>query len=145
MRRHKSIINLSHDHHQGLVLAQLIRKNAPQYKNLPNTIEGKVEYTLNEYRTGLLPHFKKEEEILFPFVKDIDENLDKTIEQLLDEHKRINYLVGQIEKNDEKEKYLDELGDLLTHHIRKEERELFDSIQNILTEEELNNLDKLFG
>jgi len=37
---------------------------------------------------------------------------------------------------------LDELGYLLESHIRKEERELFTSIQKILTEEELIQLGK---
>jgi len=144
VRRHNSIINLSRDHHHGLILAQLIKKNAPNYKNLPSTIEGKTEYTLNAYKSELLPHFKKEEEILFPFIKGKDKELDKVIVQLIEDHKKITGLVLRVEEDDNKEEALDELGNLLTQHIRKEERELFDSIQNILTTEELNNLDNLF-
>ena len=145
MRRHNSIINLSRDHHQGLILAQLIRKNAPQYKNLPDTLEGKINYTLNAYKADLLPHFKKEEEILFPFVKGMNEKLDELIKQLIEEHKKITDLVIRIEKEDNKEEILDKLGNLLAQHIRKEERELFEIVQDILTEEELEKLDDLFN
>jgi iron-sulfur cluster repair protein YtfE (RIC family) len=145
MRRHKSIVNLSRDHHQGLILAQLIKKNAPRYNNLPHTLEGKVEYTLNAFRMDLLPHFKKEEEILFPFVKGIDNELGEVINQLLNEHKKITDLIIKLKKNNNKEDILDELGNLLTQHIRKEERELFEKVQEILTDEELENLDALLN
>jgi iron-sulfur cluster repair protein YtfE (RIC family) len=145
MRRHKSIVNLSRDHHQGLILAQLIKKNAPHYNNLPYTLEGKTDYTLNAYKMDLLPHFKKEEEILFPFIKGMDSELEEVVNQLLIEHKEITDLIIRLKKNNNKEDILDELGNLLTQHIRREERELFDIIQKILTDEELENLDGLLN
>lgn len=138
--RHKSIIGLSHDHHHGLVLAQLIKKNAPQYQNLPNDTEGKISYTINAYEKELLPHFKKEEEYLFPVVKGKTEKTDKLIDELLDEHKIITNLVLRLQSDNDKEELLYELGNILTNHIRKEERELFAMLEDILTEEELNVL-----
>jgi iron-sulfur cluster repair protein YtfE (RIC family) len=145
MQRHNCIIKLSRDHHQGLILAQLIKKNAPSYSNLPNTPEGKIEYTLNAYKTDLLPHFQKEEEILFPFINGKNKKIDQLINNLLGEHKKISGLVNKLgnESNNKKE-ILDELGNLLTIHIRKEERELFAIVQDILSEEELIKLENLF-
>lgn len=140
MRRHKSIINLSRDHHHGLILAQLIKKNAPHFKNLPDTLEGKIEYTLNAYTADLLPHFKKEEEILFPLVKGKYKKIDSIVDQLYNEHKLIKGLVKRLQKDNDKEEILNELGNLLTQHIRKEERDLFEQLQNVLTKEELDNL-----
>jgi len=43
IKRDKALHILSHDHHHGLILAQLIKKGSPQYKNLPNTTEGKKD------------------------------------------------------------------------------------------------------
>ncbi len=143
--RHKSIINLSRDHHQGLILAQLIRQNAPHYKNLPSTLEGKTEYTLNAYETELLAHFKKEEEILFPVVKEKNDEFNKLVNELIAEHRKINDLVEKLKRDKNKILILDEIGTLLIQHIRKEERELFKIIQDILTEEELKRLDDLFS
>ena len=82
MKRHKSLYPLSHDHHQGLILAQLIKKNAPKYKNLPDTIDGKTEYTINFYNVELVKHFRHEEEILFAAAKGKNENIDSLITEI---------------------------------------------------------------
>ena len=46
-------------------------------------------------------------------------------------------LIRDLEKTDQLEIVLDELGWLLEKHIRKEERELFMEIEKVLTDEEL--------
>ena len=61
MKRHKALIPLSHDHHHGLLLPQLIKKNAPDYKGLPKDLEGKINYTLETYNSSLKNHFDDEE------------------------------------------------------------------------------------
>jgi hemerythrin-like domain-containing protein len=142
-RRHKSIINLSRDHHHGLILAQLIKQNAPVYKNLPDTIEGKVLYTLNAYKTELLPHFKKEEEFLFPVIKEKNNTLSELVNQLIEEHKKITILVEKLKNDENKIPILDEIGNLLIQHIRKEENELLKIVQDFLTEEELEKMEGL--
>ena len=46
MKRHKALIPLSHDHHLLLLLAQLIKKNAPDYKGLPKDLKEKLSIQL---------------------------------------------------------------------------------------------------
>jgi hemerythrin-like domain-containing protein len=46
-------------------------------------------------------------------------------------------LVKDLEKTDQLENVLDEFGQLLEKHIRKEERELFMEIEKVLSEDEL--------
>jgi len=145
MKRYKSLYSFSHDHHHGLILAQLIKKNAPKYKDLPNTIDGKVEYTIYFYNTELVKHFRQEEEILFPPAKGKDESLEKLIKEIVSEHKRIKSLVDSLKTSNECEEVLDELGNLLESHIRKEERKLFPGIENVLTDIELINIGKAIG
>lgn len=140
MKRHKNLIGLSHDHHHGLRLAQLIKKDAPEYKDLPNDIDGKVQYTINAWEEELQYHFKNEEEILFPAVENRDEKLDELIDEILMEHKEIKFKINQLKTTDEKEEILNDLGFMLEQHIRKEERELFDRIQEVFGEEKLNEL-----
>jgi len=140
MKRHKSLIALSQDHHRGLLLAMLIKKDAPNYNGLPNDIEGKVKYTINAWETELKQHFINEEEILFPFVADRDDNLDIMIDEILIEHEEIEYKVNQLKDTDEPEEILNDLGYLLEQHIRKEERELFELIQNAFSDNELKEL-----
>ena len=140
MKRHKSLYPLSHDHHQGLILAQILKKNAPKYKNLPDTIDGKVEYTINFYKVELVKHFRQEEEILFPVAKGKDKKIDLLIDEIISEHRKIENLVDSLKTKSDQVEILDELGNLLESHIRKEERNLFPEIERILSEEELKLL-----
>ena len=142
MERHKALHSLSHDHHHGLILAQLIKKGSPQYKNLPNTTEGKKDYSIRFYNYKLIKHFEDEEKILFPVVNGKNDEIDNLIEEIIIEHKKIKLLINQLESDEDVESTLDELGRILESHIRKEERDLFMKIQAILTKDELTTLEK---
>ena len=142
MERHKALHSLSHDHHHGLILVQLIKKGSPQYKNLPNTTEGKKDYSIRFYNYKLIKHFEDEEKILFPVVNGKNDEIDNLIEEIIIEHKKIKLLINQLESDEDVESTLDELGRILESHIRKEERDLFMKIQAILTKDELTTLEK---
>jgi hemerythrin-like domain-containing protein len=93
----------------------------------------------------LVPHFRNEENILFPAVEGKNEKIDELINTIKDEHKQIKSLVSKLD-GESNENILDEFGYLLEAHIRKEERELFIMIQEELSEEELNLIgEKLTG
>jgi len=135
-----SLHPLSHDHHQGLILAQQLKKGAPQYKGMPATLEEKKNYTISFYNNELKKHFDDEEKILFPFVKDRSPEIDVMVNGIIDEHRQMENLVNEIQETNDLENVLNELGWLLEKHIRKEERELFPEIERILTEGELSEL-----
>jgi len=137
MKRHPSLYTLSHDHHQGLILAQQLKKGAPQYKGMPSTLGDKQEYTISFYKADLKQHFLDEEEILFPAAKNKNAVVDKLIAEVISEHRKMEALIRDLEKTDQLENVLDELGWLLEKHIRKEERELFMEIEKVLSENEL--------
>jgi len=141
LKRHKALHILSHDHHQGLILAQLIKKDSPHYKKLPYTTEGKKDYTIRFYNYELIKHFEDEEKILFSFIKGKDNDIDKLIEEIITEHKKIRQLINQLESGEDVENTMDELGHILESHIRKEERNLFGKIQEVLSEDELAALE----
>ncbi|QQS35030.1 MAG: hemerythrin domain-containing protein [Ignavibacteriales bacterium] len=140
MKRHGNLIALSHDHHHGLVLANLIKINAPVYKGLPNDLPGKIEYTKNFFNTELIRHFNDEEEILYPLVKGKSKEIDILFTEIFFEHIQIKKLVEQLDSSSDQITILDKLGRLLENHIRKEERELFVMIENEINESELNKL-----
>lgn len=129
MKRHKSLIPLSHDHHHGLMMAQLIKKGAPEYKGLPVDLAGKIKFVKHSWETELKLHFENEEKILFPFVKGKNEEIDKLIDEILDEHIKIKNLILELDSTNNYETVLNNLGLLLEQHIRKEERKLFTMIQ----------------
>lgn len=140
MKRHKCLVALSHDHHHGLMLAQLIKKGAPEYKDLPKDLYSKIKYTKNSWENELKLHFENEEKILFPFVKGKDNQLDILISEIIEEHLTIKNLVKDLDYSDKDEEKLNDLGIALENHIRKEERVIFQKIQ-LLFKDELNQLD----
>jgi iron-sulfur cluster repair protein YtfE (RIC family) len=141
LKRDKALHILSHDHHHGLLLAQLIKRGSPKYKNMPDTTEGKKDYLIRFYKDELIKHFEDEEKILFPMVRGKKDEIDNLFEEIITEHKKIKQLINQLETDEDVENTLDELGHILESHIRKEERILFGKIQEVLTEDELTALE----
>lgn len=140
MKRHEALIPLSHDHHHGLILAQLIKQGAPVYKGLPKKISDKVDFTIRFYKDELAKHFDNEEKILFPVVKGKNYDLDNLVKEIVVEHRLLKKLIHSLNVKKEPGKILNKIGILLEEHIRKEERILFEKIQAVLNETELNNL-----
>lgn len=145
MKRHESLMLLSREHHDGLIAAQLMKKGAANYKGMPTDFKGKSEYIVQFYHQYLIPHFQNEEDKLFPLVKEIDKNIDSLIVEIIQEHKLIKNYIKAVEENKHTEETLDELGKLLDNHIRKEERILFELIQNKCTESELENIKSILS
>lgn len=140
MKRHKALILLSHDHHKGLLLAQLLKKNAPAYKGLPTSLVDKMRYTLDAYSSELAIHFKDEEEILFPLLRGKSSDLNELIDKLLQEHIDLNERIADLKDDDQLQDKLDKIGNILERHIRKEERQLFQQAQKVLSENELESI-----
>ncbi|MEG8946319.1 hemerythrin domain-containing protein [Rosettibacter firmus] len=144
MKRYKSLVRLSKEHHDGLILAQFIKKGAPPYKGMPTDLNGKKDYTITFFENYLIKHFDDEENILMATLKNKDEQLDKLFDQMLREHIELKSLINKIKTEENFEDLLNEFGFALESHIRMEERELFERIQQVFDESTLNNLvDKL--
>lgn len=140
MKRHDAIVQLSRDHQKGLMLAQLLKLNSPAYQGLPTDIFGKMSYAKETFELDLKKHFEDEEKILFPFVKGRDTECDKIIDELLEEHLFLSKNILQLVESENLDYQLDLIGKTLEQHIRKEERILFNRIQDILNENELEFL-----
>ncbi len=139
MKRHSAIVPLSHDHHHALILAQALKKNSPKIGLGSKSPEEKVKAAINSYNTELIPHFNHEEVLLFPLAKGKDDELDKMISDIIEEHDRIRIAIETI-KDGNLEENLDAFGKLLEQHVRTEERKLFPKIEEVVGEEELNIL-----
>ena len=62
LKRHKSLQNLSREHHDGLVFALRLQKGVAKKADLKSM----EAYAVWFWNTHLKPHFKMEEEHLFP-------------------------------------------------------------------------------
>lgn len=125
MKRHPSLIPLSHDHHHALVQARRLRRAAGGR----NAARAAAEFT-RFFADESVRHFREEEEWLFPLVVDHDEARPLIVRALL-EHQRLHALAGRLE-GEEAGIVMTELAELLEAHVRHEERELFPLIQRLV-------------
>lgn len=139
LKRHPVLIPLSRQHHKGLLLAQLLKADVPDYKGMPSDIPGKVAFTLQEYEQRLRRHFRWEAEVLIPATSPYHENLRAMGEQVRSEHQAIADRARNLSPASSPEA-LDALGQLLEQHIRFEERVWFSAIQEEVPEAVLASL-----
>lgn len=130
MKRHPALRQLSSDHHTGLVLARQARLAANGSAD-----EQQATWSLLVERFGaeLEPHFRLEENGLLVALERAGEAL--LVERTLREHKEVRALVAQ-----DRPEGLARFAELLTAHIRFEERELFERAQTVLDAGELSEL-----
>jgi iron-sulfur cluster repair protein YtfE (RIC family) len=142
MKRHVSLAPLSREHHGTLILAQLLKKGAPEYKGLPADVNGKAEYAMQFYRNEIIEHFDKEEQLVIKKIKGINSDLDKLANEIISEHKELRDLFTSIKNTHNLEQHLDKTGRALEQHIRKEEREFFPLIQELCNKELLAEIEQ---
>lgn len=144
MKRHESIAPLSREHHAALILAQLLKKDAPVYKGLPTVASEKVVYALNMFNDELKEHFRKEE-LIIERAKHCHEDILKLGNEIITEHQQLTgYFLG-LNKATDTEDALNTLGIALETHIRKEERLLFPLIQEHCSEDLMKELGVLLN
>ena len=144
MKRHPSLVPLSREHHQMLLLAQLCKRDAPPYKGLPTDLPGKIAYATEVWHRMVENHFLLEEQAVFAETAK-HATLGDLTHELLDEHDRIRKQWEGVQQFPENEEVLDTFGRLLESHIRKEEREFFQQLQAEYGEEALQIMGKKIG
>lgn len=128
LKRHPALVPLSREHHKGLILAQLLKSDVPDYKGLPTDIPGKVAYAKTEYEQRLEAHFEREEGWLVPISLQAGGILAEMAQRIIEEHRAIRSAIANLHEASAPET-LDALGRQLEQHIRFEEREWFRALQ----------------
>ncbi len=144
MKRHESLAPLSRQHQAALLLAQMLKKNAPAYKGLPTDTEGKILYAAEFYSSHLITHFTDEEKV-FEKLKGLSILLDTAIKEIIADHVLLRKLFEGISNQQDPITYNDTLGHSLEKHIRKEERELFPIIEQLADETTLASIAQLLN
>ena len=127
IKRHRALQGVSREHHHGLLLCWKIR--AGLSKNI--SLERIKLYMDWFYATHLVPHFELEETHIFPIV----ENDHPWVKKALLDHRMLIRLFTE-KKADLKT--LGQIEETLEEHIRFEERQLFNHIQQVATDTQLN-------
>jgi len=132
MKRSEALIELSHEHHQALFVAKLI-KDA--------TTKSEAGLAFAEFWNDLgCQHFRIEEEILLPGSGLPGPSADADVARLLDEHLEIRRRANRVIEDEASLEEIKELGALLYSHVRFEEREVFPRIEAELEPSELAKL-----
>lgn len=142
MKRIEALAPLSRDHHNTLILAQLLKNGAPAYKGLPGTMEGKIIYARQQFEKEIRSHFEKEEQVLDK-TKDCNEAINRLSEEIKAEHKELKTLFLSLDTVSNPSARMDELGRKLEAHIRKEERVLFPLLQQYCSRDLLEHIHRV--
>lgn len=138
IKRHPAIAELSRDHHAGLLLVWKIREGIKKSIE-PERIK---RYVIHCFDTELETHFKEEEELLFNKIPK-ENGLRRKAET---DHATFRKLAEDMKK-DPLSSYglIEKFGDCLEKHIRFEERELFNFIQDSFPEATLLQIASLLN
>jgi iron-sulfur cluster repair protein YtfE (RIC family) len=129
IKRHPSLQPLSRDHHDGLLLCFKIREGIKRGVD-PQRIK---RYTDWFWENHLVPHFREEEELVFPILG----NDHPEVKTALEQHVRLKELFAGPVPDQE---VLMTMEKELEQHIRFEERILFNTIQNIADSDQLSKI-----
>lgn len=144
MKRHPSLVPLSLEHHDALVLAQgliLGRSKAPR-SNWSTDHRSQIDRIKDFFQETFLAHFEAEEKHVFPRVAERIPDRTALVEELRKDHDDLRKLVRGLSAGcaNELSVRLPSLGRLMEAHIRKEERVLFQAIQSSLEAVELEEI-----
>ena len=138
MLRDRSLHPLSHQHQRGLALCVTVERGLTADSSSEN-VAALAKKIRDSFEVELVNHFDLEERLLFPAIR---EHLGEMplVGELVADHRRLEQMVGGLKDPAD----LRAFTALLSAHIRREERELFEDIQGRLPREVLDRLGEAF-
>jgi hemerythrin-like domain-containing protein len=136
MLRNKNLIPLSHQHQRALALCVRIDRAQPIRDTDLDAWQAEIE---QHFEQEIKIHFAAEEVELFPAARRFTE-LIPLVDGLVADHGALRKLFKQAESRALSAEDLLAFAQQLSAHIRKEERLLFERMQQVMTAEELSLL-----
>ena len=133
MLRDKSLIPLSHQHQRALALC--VRIDRAQPIPAEDLHAWQVEIA-QRFQQEIGIHFAAEEDVIFPAARGFPQ-LVPLVEELIVEHGALRELFRQAGARCMSAQTLSTLGQQLSAHIRREERQLFERMQQSMNVQEL--------
>jgi hemerythrin-like domain-containing protein len=136
MLRDKSLIPLSHQHQHALALCVRIERASP----IPQNDLGAWQEEITQLvQSEITLHFAAEEQIVFPAAEKFEE-LSALVKQLISEHANLCTMFTKTQEDGLSSNEILVLAHSLSAHVRTEERQLFERMQQLLSNEELGVL-----
>ena len=136
MLRDKSLIPLSRQHQHVLALCVRIDRASPVPDCDLETWQSEIA---QHFAQEIDFHFAAEESVLFPAARKVAE-LSALVEELLAEHLVLRADFAEAEARSMAAENLLAFAQRLSGHIRKEERRLFEGMQELMSAAELGEL-----
>jgi hemerythrin-like domain-containing protein len=136
MLRDKSLIPLSHQHQHALALCVRIDRAQPIPATDLEIWQSEIEHSFEQ---EIRIHFSAEEQVLFPAASEFSE-LIPVVEDLIADHIALRESFSQAKTKSMSTETLPAFAKYLCNHIRKEERQLFERLQQLMSPEKLSAL-----
>ncbi|HZF66285.1 MAG TPA: hemerythrin domain-containing protein [Chitinophagaceae bacterium] len=133
LKRSRELSAFSREHHEGLLFVWKIRQGI---RNLvsPRRIAAYCQWFCKKH---LEKHMQQEEAMLTSILS----NEHPMMQKMFDEHEAIRVKIASLEDY-LSNKHLARLADVVEYHIRFEERELFQLIEQIATSDQLRSIEE---
>ncbi len=133
MLRNRNLIPLSHQHQRALALCVRIDRASPIGDSDLVTWQAEIA---QHFQSEIRFHFAAEENVLFPAARRFPA-LAPLVEELLLDHFLLRESFAKAEAHAMSTADLSAFAECMSTHIRKEERQLFERLQELMNEEEL--------
>lgn len=136
MLRDPNLIPLSRQHQHALALCVRIDRASPVGDSDMAAWQSEIAQI---FQSEIRVHFGAEENVLFPAVRRFPA-LVPLVEDLLLDHFMLREGFAKAEAHEMSAGDLSAFGERMSTHIRKEERQLFERMQELMNQEELTRL-----
>ena len=136
MLRDENLVPLSRQHQHALALCVRIDR-APAIDN--GNLAQWQEEIARQFEAEIKIHFAAEEQIVFPTARKIGD-LNLLVDELLAEHALLRALFERAERAQMEPEEVKDFARRLSEHVRKEERQLFERLQEFLPAEEMDRM-----
>jgi iron-sulfur cluster repair protein YtfE (RIC family) len=136
MLRNKNLIPLSHQHQRALALCVRIDRASPISASDLDAWQNEMS---DLWRNEITIHFAAEEQVVFPAARGFG-NLTVLVDELIADHAALRQTFARAENRTMSANDLREFARHLSSHIRKEERQLFERMQQSMSQQELSLL-----
>ena len=136
MLRDKSLVPLSRQHQHALALCVRIERAIP----IDDTKLADWQMEISQqFEAEIKVHFAVEEQIVFPAARRFGE-LNPLVEELIADHQWLRACFAKAEARQISQEKMLAFARRLSQHIRKEERQLFEGLQELVPQAELATL-----
>jgi hemerythrin-like domain-containing protein len=133
MLRDKNLVPLSRQHQHALALCVRVERAMPIADT--NLADWQAEIA-QQFEAEIKVHFVAEEQIVFPAARAFGE-LNPLIEELLADHQWLRACFARAETRQISQEELLTFARRLSEHIRKEERQLFERLQEVMPQSDM--------